>query len=35
MDSNKDLAMTLGETFIVTDDGNERLSRLPLDLVRK
>jgi Xaa-Pro aminopeptidase len=35
MDSDKDLAMTLGETFIVTEDGNERLSKLPLDLVRK
>lgn len=35
MDSEKDLAMTLGETFIVTDSGNERLSKLPLDLVRR
>ena len=35
MDSDKDLAMTVGETFIVTEDGNERLSKLPLDLVRK
>jgi len=33
MDSDKDLAMTVGETFIVTEDGNERLSKLPLDLV--
>ncbi|WP_292886552.1 Xaa-Pro peptidase family protein [Nisaea sp.] len=33
MDSDKDLAMNVGETFIVTDDGNERLSKLPLDLV--
>ncbi|MEQ8333643.1 Xaa-Pro peptidase family protein [Nisaea sp.] len=35
MDSEKDLAMTLGETFIVTDNGNERLSKLPLDLVHR
>ncbi len=33
MDSEADLAMTLGQTVRVTDTGHERLSRLPLDLV--
>lgn len=33
MDSEKDLAMCFGETFIVTETGSERLSKLSLDLV--
>ena len=33
MDSEADLAMTLGETVIVTDGEPERLSRMPLELV--
>ncbi|MEQ8817263.1 MAG: Xaa-Pro peptidase family protein [Thalassobaculum sp.] len=33
MDSEADLAMTLGETVIVTEDAPERLSKLPLELV--
>ena len=32
-DSDDDLAMTLGETVLVTADGNERLSAASLDLV--
>ena len=32
-DSDAGLAMTLGETVLVTETGNERLSRSPLDLV--
>ena len=32
-DSEVELAMTLGETVLVTDTGNERLSRSPLDMV--
>jgi len=34
-DSEMALAMTLGETVLVTETGNERLSRSPLDLVVK
>lgn len=33
-DERKGLAMTLGETVLVTDTGHERLSRSSLDLVR-
>lgn len=35
MDSDADLAMSLGETVIVTDGEPERLSAMPLDLVAK
>jgi len=35
MDSEADLAMTLGETVIVTDGSPERLSRMPLELVAR
>jgi len=35
MDSETELAMTLGETVLVTQDGNERLSRSPLELIIK
>ena len=34
MDSDKELAMTLGETVLVTDQGCERLSRSPLELIK-
>jgi len=34
-DAPAGLAMTLGETVLVTDSGNERLSRSPLELVIK
>ena len=33
MDSNNGLAMNLGETYLVTDNGNERLGKQKLDLV--
>ena len=33
MDSENQLAMNLGETYLVTDNGNERLGRQKLDLV--
>jgi Xaa-Pro dipeptidase len=33
MDSDKGQAMTLGETFLVTEAGNERLGRLSMDLI--
>jgi len=33
MDSNNELAMNLGETYLVTKDGNERLGKKKLDLV--
>ena len=33
MDSDNDLAMNLGETYLVTETGNERLGRQKLDLV--
>ena len=35
MDSESDLAMTLGETVIVTDGAPERLSSMPLELVAR
>ena len=33
MDSKAQLAMNLGETYLVTDSGNERLGKKKLDLV--
>ena len=33
MDSTNELAMNLGETYLVTEDGNERLGKQTLDLV--
>ena len=33
MDSEAQLAMNLGETYLVTKDGNERLGKKKLDLV--
>ena len=33
MDSNNQLAMNLGETYLVTENGNERLGKKKLDLV--
>ena len=33
MDSDNELAMNLGETYLVTEDGNERLGNQKLDLV--
>ena len=33
MDSASQLAMNLGETYLVTDSGNERLGKKKLDLV--
>ena len=33
MDSDNELAMNLGETYLVTDSGNERLGKQKLDLV--
>ena len=33
MDSDSGLAMNLGETYLVTDKGNERLGKQKLDLV--
>ena len=33
MDSDNQLAMNLGETYLVTENGNERLGRQKLDLV--
>ena len=33
MDSDNQLAMNLGETYLVTDSGNERLGKKKLDLV--
>ena len=33
MDSDNQLAMNLGETYLVTDEGNERLGKKKLDLV--
>ena len=32
MDSDNELAMNLGETYLVTEDGNERLGKQKLDL---
>ena len=33
MDSHNELAMNLGETYLVTENGNERLGKQKLDLV--
>ena len=33
MDSTNELSMKLGETYLVTEDGNERLGKQKLDLV--
>ena len=33
MDSDNQLAMNLGETYLVTSDGNERLGKKKIDLV--
>ena len=33
MDSDNQLAMNLGETYLLTDTGNERLGKKKLDLV--
>ena len=33
MDSENQLAMNLGETYLVTSDGNKRLGKQKLDLV--
>ena len=33
MDSKSQLAMNLGETYLVTETGNERLGKQKLDLV--
>ena len=33
MDSENNLAMNLGETYLVTENGNERLGKQKLDLV--
>ncbi len=33
MDSDNQLAMNLGETYLVTSDGNERLGKKKMDLV--
>ena len=33
MDSEEKLAMNLGETYLVTESGNERLGKHKLDLV--
>ena len=33
MDTEKNLAMNLGETYLVTEKGNQRLGKQKLDLV--
>jgi Xaa-Pro dipeptidase len=33
MDSTNNLAMNLGETYLVTQNGNERLGKQTMDLV--
>jgi Xaa-Pro dipeptidase len=33
MDSDNNLAMNLGETYLITEKGNERLGKQKLDLV--
>ena len=33
MDSDNNLEMNLGETYLVTENGNERLGKQKLDLV--
>ena len=35
MDSDNQLAMNLGETYLVTNSGNERLGKKKLDLVAR
>ena len=35
MDSENQLAMNLGETYLVTPKGNERLGKMKLDLVTR
>ena len=35
MDSKAQLAMNLGETYLVTKTGNERLGKMKLDLVTR
>ena len=32
MDSDNQLAMNLGKTYLIAEDGNERLAKLKLDL---
>ena len=34
MDSNNELAMNLGETYLVTENRNERLEKQKIDLIR-
>ena len=34
MDSDNELGMNLGETYLVTENGNERLGEKKLDLVK-
>jgi len=34
MDSENQLAMNLGETYLVTESGNERLGKKKLDLMK-
>jgi Xaa-Pro dipeptidase len=33
LDSQKGLAMSLGETVLITDKGGERVSKMDLDLI--
>ena len=33
MDSDNELAMNLGETYLVTESGNERLGKQKIDLI--
>ena len=33
MDSDNELAMDLGETYLVTENGNKRLGKQKLDLI--
>ena len=35
IDSTNELVMNLGETYLVTENGNERLGRQKLDLFHK
>ena len=34
MDSENQIAMNLGETYLVTENGNERLGKKKIDLVK-
>ena len=34
MDSDNQLAMNLGETYLVTESGSERLGKKKLDLIK-